>query len=103
RPVIHQGGLGGAKDEAAPQKAMAEGRMRQLSAAPAPMAAMARNEMQRSLGPAAATRELGDLFEYRIAAPVTVRKSESAMLPFLLQKIAARKLLVYSDAGSQHP
>jgi hypothetical protein len=46
---------------------------------------------------------LGDLFEYRIASPVTVRKSESAMLPFLQQKIAARKLLVYSDPSSQHP
>ncbi len=42
-------------------------------------------------------RELGDLFEYRIAAPVTVRKGESAMLPFLQQKIEARKLLIYSD------
>jgi len=34
---------------------------------------------------------------------VTVRKSESAMLPFLQQKIAARKLLVYADQTSQHP
>jgi hypothetical protein len=48
-------------------------------------------------------RELGDLFEYRINTPVTVRKSESAMLPFLQQKIAARKLLIYSDQSSVHP
>ena len=51
----------------------------------------------------AATRELGDLFEYRIAAPVTIRKNESAMLPFLQQSLEARKLLIYSDRGSQHP
>ncbi len=51
----------------------------------------------------AATRELGDLFEYRIAAPVTIRKNESAMLPFLQQPLEARKLLIYSDRGSQHP
>ena len=105
RPVIHAGDLEEAKD-APVQKARAQGAMRQMAAAPpppAPMAVMERAEMQSSVGPAAATRELGDLFEYRIATPVTVRKSESAMLPFLQQKIAARKLLVYSDPGSQHP
>ncbi len=48
-------------------------------------------------------RELGDLFEYRIAQPVTIRKNESAMLPFLQQQIGARKLLIYSDRSSQHP
>src|ERR1017187_5189902 len=46
-------------------------------------------------------RELGDLFEYRIAQPVTIRKNESAMLPFLQQTIEGRKLLIYSDHGSQ--
>src|SRR5471032_2194663 len=51
----------------------------------------------------ATARELGELFEYRIAQPVTIRQNESAMLPFLQQQIAARKLLIYSDHGSQHP
>jgi hypothetical protein len=49
------------------------------------------------------TRELGELFEYRIATPVTIHKSESAMLPFLQDKITARKLLIYSDQSSAHP
>lgn len=48
-------------------------------------------------------RELGDLFEYRFSTPVTVRKSESAMLPFLQQKITSRKLLIYSDRSLQNP
>ncbi len=48
-------------------------------------------------------RDLGELFEYRIAAPVTIRRNESAMLPFLQQPIDGRKLLVYSQGGSQHP
>src|ERR1017187_7870625 len=47
--------------------------------------------------------ELGDLFEYRIAQPVTIRKNESAMLPFLQQTIEGRKLLIYSDHSSPHP
>jgi hypothetical protein len=51
----------------------------------------------------AAGRELGELFEYRIGQPVTIRKSESAMLPFLQQAITGRKLLIYSDHNSQHP
>ena len=49
------------------------------------------------------TRELGDLFEYRFDAPVTIHKNESAMLPFLQQKIAARKLLIYSESYGQNP
>ena len=48
-------------------------------------------------------RELGDLFEYRFSTPVTVKKSESAMLPFLQQKITSRKLLIYSDRSLQNP
>jgi len=49
------------------------------------------------------TRELGDLFEYRFAQPVTIHKNESAMLPFLQQAIDSRKLLIYSDHTSPHP
>lgn len=51
----------------------------------------------------AETRDLGELFEYRIAGTVTVRRSESAMLPFVQQRIAARKLSVYADANAGHP
>src|ERR1035441_7749584 len=51
----------------------------------------------------ASAGELGELFEYRIAQPVTIRKDESAMLPFLQQAIEGRKLLIYSDHTSQHP
>jgi hypothetical protein len=49
------------------------------------------------------SQELGDLFEYRFDAPVTIHKNESAMLPFLQQKIAARKLLIYSESYGQNP
>jgi hypothetical protein len=64
---------------------------------------MQREELKSSVAATAATRQLGELFEYQIPTPVTVRKSESAMLPFLQQKIGARKLLVYSDQSSEHP
>ncbi len=48
-------------------------------------------------------RELGELFEYAFSTPVTVRRNQSAMLPFLQQPIDARKLLIYSDRSSQNP
>ncbi len=50
-----------------------------------------------------ASTDLGELFEYRFATPVTVKKDESAMLPFLQQKIGARKLLIYSENYGEHP
>ena len=56
-----------------------------------------------SIVASATAGEMGELFEYRIAQPVTIRKDESAMLPFLQQPIEARKLLIYSDHSSQHP
>ena len=51
----------------------------------------------------AAASEIADLFEYRMPHPVTIPKDQSAMLPFLQQKIAARKLEIYSDQSSEHP
>jgi len=51
----------------------------------------------------ASAEAVGELFEYNIAQPVTIRKDESAMLPFLQQAIEARKLLIWSGGGSEHP
>ncbi len=56
-----------------------------------------------SIASPAAGRELGELFEYHIATPVTVRSNESTMLPFLQQKVDTRKLLIYSDPSAAHP
>jgi hypothetical protein len=66
------------------------------------------NAVFRSVAPStivasASAGELGELFEYRIAQPVSIRRDESAMLPFLQQAIDSRKLLIYSDHSSQHP
>ena len=46
---------------------------------------------------------LGELFEYQFAGPVTIRKNQSAMLPFVQDKVAARKLLIYTDRDGEHP
>ena len=59
--------------------------------------------MASTIAASAAGRELGELFEYHIPTPVTVRRNESAMLPFLQQKVDTRKLLIYSDPSAAHP
>ena len=50
-----------------------------------------------------ASGDVGELFEYRFSTPVTVKKDESTMLPFLQQPIGARKLLIYSESYGEHP
>ncbi|HUQ90442.1 MAG TPA: DUF4139 domain-containing protein [Bryobacteraceae bacterium] len=65
--------------------------------------APARDELTSSIANTAHGRDLGDLFEYRFGTAVTVRKSESAMLPFLQQNVGARKLLIYSGRSLQNP
>jgi hypothetical protein len=104
-PVVYAGAID-AKDEAANK-----------AAAPAPMQEFARLERLGGMGGLAVkapmapssfyrtadTREAGELFEYSFATPVTVKQGESAMLPFLQQKIGARKLLVYSEDYGLNP
>jgi hypothetical protein len=103
RPVVHEGAFADAMaaPAAAPPQRKAEAR---LSAPYAmQMNAGVREVAPSSIAADTTARELGELFEYRIAQPVTIRQNESAMLPFLQQPIGARKLLIYSDHSSQHP
>lgn len=58
---------------------------------------------QSSLSTNVASADLAELFEYRFSNPITVKKDESAMLPFLQQKIDSRKLLIYSENYGEHP
>jgi hypothetical protein len=50
-----------------------------------------------------AGREIGELFEYGFSTPVTIKRGESAMLPFLQDKVSSRKLLIYSDESTVNP
>lgn len=71
----------------------------QMRAAEAP----ARESVPSTAAVTTETREVGEWFEYRFSQPVTVRRNESAMLPFLQQKVAARKLLIYSGDARPNP
>jgi hypothetical protein len=43
--------------------------------------------------------DLGELFEYRIDKPVTIRKGESAMVPFVQRGIETRRVVLF-DASA---
>ncbi len=123
RPVVHEGafsiagaaggsgggGRGGAAGQAmAAPSPMFRGNLENLQISGSGLAlgepkAESRAVLPSTIVASASAGELGELFEYRIAQPVTIKKSESAMLPFLQQPIEGRKLLIYSDHSSQHP
>jgi hypothetical protein len=60
-------------------------------------------ETGSSLASSTDSRDLGELFEYSFSSPVTVKQGESAMLPFLNQRVKTRKLLIYSENFGQNP
>jgi hypothetical protein len=68
-----------------------------------PLMAGRPDAVSSTIEPAAEGAEIGELFEYRFSQPVTARRGESLLLPFLQQKIAARRLLVWNPASGAHP
>jgi hypothetical protein len=46
------------------------------------------------------TRELGDLFEYKVKDRVTIRKNQSALVPILQSRIDAEKVSVWNPSDS---
>ena len=103
RPVVHEGAF---EEQAKAPPPAPGGRPANRAAAmmaPAAPQNVTKELVPSSIASSATGQELGDLFKYHIAQPVTIRKNESAMLPFVQQSIEARKLLIYSDHSSQHP
>jgi hypothetical protein len=57
-----------------------------------------------ALTPAATGQDLGDLFEYKLKEPVTIRKNESALVPILNTAVDAERVSLWSrGAGSGRP
>ena len=53
---------------------------------------------------AAQAQELGDLFEYKLKDPITIRKNRSALVPIVQTSITAEKVSVWNDqAGLPRP
>jgi hypothetical protein len=97
------GGIIGGLPSAAPPAARAKQAFQPPRAGLALAEQMDVEAQLSSVTTAGAATEIADLFQYTIANSVTVKKNESAMLPFLQQKISARKLIVYSDINKANP
>jgi hypothetical protein len=97
-PVVYQGAM-----DSVMNKAVQSPRAAALERDAGSRLELAAEILPSSFGATAAGRQAGELFEYSFAAPVTIKQGESAMLPFLQQKIGARKLLVYAESYGLNP
>ncbi len=71
-------------------------------APPPPPSELAADAMSR-MEAAAQGRELGDLFEYRLKEPVTIRKNQSALVPIINAPVQAERVSVWNAAAGQRP
>ncbi|PTL79960.1 hypothetical protein [Vitiosangium sp. GDMCC 1.1324] len=82
----------------APAMAAPAPMMRTFGAAPGAARPSRREAMERSAGVKTLTKEVGDLFEYRVDHPVTVHRNQSALVPILHRPFEGRRVLLYNRA-----
>jgi len=121
-PQVYGQGMEAAEREFAKRKGPEEkGAMMDLAAAPPPMVAKPSAEMRRlredqdsqrdasangmaAIRSVAAGEALGKLFRYEIAAPVSIARQRSAMLPIVAEQVEVEKVSVYDDrVMPKHP
>ncbi|MGH7165338.1 MAG: hypothetical protein ACREIS_07430, partial [Nitrospiraceae bacterium] len=74
------------------------------AAADLPHAEETARSLQEGVATAAAGQEAGELFEYRLATPVSLAKHSSALFPILGQGIQGQKLSIYNQSvNAKHP
>lgn len=65
---------------------------------------MDKARLEASLQTAAQGGDVGELFQYRIATPVSVARQKSAMLPIVNESVVADKLSIYNPSvHAKHP
>ncbi len=62
-----------------------------------------RMSVAESVVDAAEGRELGDVFEYRVKAPITIRKNQSAMVPIVQSPVSVEKVSLWNEAAGRNP
>ena len=121
-PQVYGQGMEAAEREFAKRKAGEEkGAMMESAAASPPMVAKPSAAMRRlrdeqdnqrdasangmaAIRSVAAGEALGELFRYEIAAPVSIARQRSAMLPIVAEQVESEKVSVYDDrVMSKHP
>src|SRR3989442_9579184 len=82
----------------ADEKAEASRRMAFPASAPAQL------ELQQGVASVAQTTELGEVFQYAIATPVSLARQKSALLPIVNQAVEGTKLSIYNErVHAKHP
>lgn len=71
-------------------------RMSNASFAPAAMAAAPQPRMVSSVDVQTRERQVGDLFQYSITRPVTIKRNQSALVPIVLKPFGGRSVLLYN-------
>jgi hypothetical protein len=66
---------------------------------PPPAAPMPAYDQLRGVEANAQAGELGDLFEYRIKEPVTLRKNQSALVPIVSTEVSAEKVVLWNRSS----
>ncbi|MBX9600907.1 MAG: carboxypeptidase regulatory-like domain-containing protein [Bryobacteraceae bacterium] len=68
------------------------------SPAPAPLKLDVEDARLRTQA-AAASQSLGDLFEYKLKEPITIRKNQSALVPIVQSGVIAEKVSVWNESS----
>ncbi|WP_257457468.1 DUF4139 domain-containing protein [Archangium lipolyticum] len=112
-PVIPEEGYGGMEEEVLAEVSADMAMEPPMPSAPAPAAApmmktfgavggrggpSRREALERSAAVKTLTKEVGDLFEYRVDHPVTVHRNQSALVPILHRPFEGRRVLLYNRA-----
>jgi hypothetical protein len=100
---MRSAGIAGAPAAAAPTAAYAfQKEALQRGVEGVALADAATEELNLAQGAAAASGSgIGELFQYRIATPVTLSRQQSAMLPIVSQNVEGEKLAIYN--ANVHP
>lgn len=83
---------------AASYGAMPLGRRADMTAAGRLQGGGMREVAERSVAVKTLTKEVGDLFEYRVDHAVTVHRNQSALVPILQRPFEGRRVLLYNQA-----
>jgi hypothetical protein len=71
--------------------------------APAPPPPPSAADAMRQMAADADAQPLGDVFEYRIREPITIRRNESALVPIARAEVEIEKVSLWTARGHGHP
>lgn len=70
-------------------------------AAPAPAPSIQAAAKQVAAQTQVSTKDMGELFEYRLSKPVTIKRKQSALVPIVSKDIKGKRILLFDE--DQHP